>query len=121
MNHFEYMRHLREIEAGHPDAAPVARPYPNRSGVDTLIHLPQATWDYVDWLERRGDIVFADWVLHCEATPCEGYTLSHLLFYWLWLDECRRHRYGLPTPTNVKPTGYEEYGEAANDRGMAGF
>jgi hypothetical protein len=115
MNHLEFMHHLRKQEALNPAHAPTARTYPNNAGVDALIHLPESMWDYVDWLEARGDIDFSAWVIHCEKTPCEGYTLSHLLMYWLWLDECRRHRAGLPTPNAILPAGYEAYGEAAND------
>ncbi len=119
MNHIEYMHHLRDMQARRPDSPPVARTYKNAAGADELIYLPSTTWEYVDWLEARGDIDFAAWVLHCEANPAESFTLSHLLFYWLWRDLCGRHRKGLPTPTNVKPEGYEEYGEAANDPGTA--
>ena len=80
-----------------------------------MIHLPQSAWDYVDWLEVRGDIDFQSWVTHSEQHPFEDWSLSQLLMYWLWLDECRRHRNGEPTPTNVPPEGFEPYGERAND------
>ncbi|QFT63783.1 hypothetical protein [Roseivivax sp. THAF30] len=112
------MDHLRKMHERRPDSPPTPRTYENSAGADELIFLPASTWDYVDWLEARGDIDFQTWVLHCEANPTAEMTLSHLLFYWLWLDQCRRHRYGLHTPTNVKPEGYEEYGESANDPGL---
>lgn len=115
MNHIQYLHHLREFEAKNPNHAVQARAYINAAGADELIFLPQSMWEYVDWLEARGYIDFQVWVLHCEANPVETFTLSHLIMYWLWLDDCRRHRYGLPTHTNVLPEGYEAYGEAAND------
>lgn len=115
MNHFEYMEHLREHEARSLNHKPVARAYRNGAGVDELIHLPQSMWDYADWLEAEGHISMQEWVTHCEANPWQGMTLSHLIMYWLWLDNCRRYRYGEPLPDNVPPEGYEACGEAAND------
>ena len=115
MTHQQFMQHLRAHAARHPAHRPCARAYRNGAGVDVLIFLPQSQWAYVDWLEACGDICFADWVLHCEQTPSPGFTLSHLLMYWLWLDEYRRHRQGLPTHTPIPPEGYGYFREAIND------
>ncbi|RVT87167.1 hypothetical protein DXV76_03520 [Rhodobacteraceae bacterium CCMM004] len=115
MDHIAFMKHLRDHEARDPDRVSTARAYKNAAGIDELIRLPQPSWDYVDWLEAGGDINFAEWVLHCEANPCDGFTLSHLLMYWLWLDACRRYSQGLPTYSPHPPEGYETYAEPAND------
>ncbi|WP_417674818.1 hypothetical protein [Pseudodonghicola sp.] len=109
------MTYLQSRVAEHPDNQPIGRIYQNSAGADVLIHLPQHYWNYVDWSEARGDIDFQHWVTHTERHPFEDWSLSQLLMYWLWLDECRRHRYGHPTPTNTPPEGYEPYGERAND------
>lgn len=109
------MRFLRACAARDPRNRVVARCYRGLDGADRLIHLPQTSWDHVDWLEAHGEIAFDAWVRHCEVHSCDGFTLSNLLMYWLWLDLCRRHRYGLPTPTETPPEGFETWREAAND------
>ncbi|MCV6545683.1 MAG: hypothetical protein OIF56_00095 [Cohaesibacter sp.] len=69
-------------------------------------------WDYADWLEETVDEVsIAEWVVHCDKNPCEGYTLSHQLMYWLWFDECNRFRAGDPTPNPYPPMGYEGWAD----------
>ena len=115
MSQVDFMRYLQSRISEHPGNKPVGRFYQNSDGGEVLIHLPQGYWNYVDWSEARGDIDFQHWVTHTEQHPFEDWSLSQLLMYWLWLDECRRHRYGHPTPTNVPPEGYEPYGERAND------
>ncbi len=115
MPQIDYMQSLQARADEHPNNKPVGRLYKNTAGTDVLIHLPQGYWNYVEWLEARGDIDFQDWVTHTEQNPFEDCSLSQLLMYWLWLDECRRHRYGNPTPTDIPPEGYEPYGESAND------
>lgn len=109
------MKHLQEHEARSSTHRPVTRNYPNGQSVEMLIHLPQSTWDYADWLEARGVISIQAWVAHCHANPSPGFTLSHLLMYWFWLDQCRRYRNGDDLPHKEVPDGYEAYGEAAND------
>ena len=111
----DYMRDLLARSAEHPQLRPVARCYRNAAGTDVLIHLPQSYWDYVDWLEARNLIDFQYWVTHTDQHPFEDWSLSQLLMYWLWLDECRRYRCGDETMTNLPPEGYEAHGEAAND------
>ncbi|WP_037226941.1 hypothetical protein [Roseobacter sp. GAI101] len=101
------------LRGGTPSTAnydPVARVYKNASGIDEIIHLHRCYWAYVDWLEATTDIKFINWVVHCDKNPSEGYTLSHLLMYWLWTDECDRFRAGLPTPNPYPPMGYEGWG-----------
>lgn len=98
MSHQRFMNFLRGGTPSTPPYDPIARVYKNASGVDEIIHLHRCYWNYVDWLEATTDIKFADWVVHCDKNPSEGYTLSHLLMYWLWTDECDRFREGLPTP-----------------------
>ncbi|WP_299671312.1 hypothetical protein [uncultured Roseobacter sp.] len=109
------MQYLQSRAPEHPKYNPVARVYKNSVGADVLIHLPQGYWTFVDWAEARDEIDFQYWVIHTEQHPYEDWSLSQLLMYWLWLDQCRRHRYGHATHTNVPPEGYETYGEGAND------
>jgi hypothetical protein len=106
MNHQEFMTYLRDQTPENRDDIPTPRAYKNARGVDEIIHLHESYWDYVDWLETTTDIKFADWVVHCDKNPAEDYTLSHLLMYWLWTDECGRFRVGLPTPSSTPPIGY---------------
>lgn len=85
------------------------------SNADELITLPKSYWEYVDWLETRGDINFSGWVIHCEQNPHLDTPLSELLMYWLWLDECGRWMNCLPTQTTTIPSGFSfwkvEYGD----------
>lgn len=115
MDHEDFMYSLRHGTPDKPAYQTQGRVYKSASGVDTFIHLNTCHWEYVDWLEDQGDIDFAEWVIHCDANPCEGYTLSHHLMYWLWTDECRRHRYGAPTPSDTPPDGYTLWEPASND------
>ena len=115
MSQVEFMQFLQSVKDEHPDYEPVMRLYKNTAGADVMIHLPQNSWDYVDWLEKRGDIDFTVWVQHCEQTPFDGWPISKLLMYWLWLDGCRRHRNGLETFSDTLPEGYDAVGEPAND------
>ena len=92
----------------------IGRAYKNAKGVDEIIHLQRSYWDYVEWLESTTEIKFADWVVHSGNNPVEGYTLSHLLMYWLWKDECNRFRESLPTPNSYPPMGYEGWGKRSN-------
>jgi len=111
MNHQEYMTHMRTRTPSTPTYDVVARAYKNAKGIDEIIHLHRCNWDYVEWLEANTGISFAEWVVHCDKNPSEGYTLSHLLMYWLWTDECNRFREGLPTPHSYTPVGYEGWGD----------
>lgn len=115
MSHIDFMKHLQSGTKKDPLNAPVTRFYKHAAGADSMIHLPQGYWNYVDWLEARGDIDFTIWVTHCEENPFEDWPVSQLLMYWLWLDNCRRHRYGEATFSDTPPEGYEPYGERAND------
>ena len=103
MNHQEYVRCLRASETISDAYQVVSRGYPNICGAQELIFLPQKYWDYADWLEEGGNINFAEWVLHCDKHPHEGMVISHLLMYWLWLDECNRWIYDDPRPTDSVP------------------
>ena len=115
MNHIEFRKYLEDQAERHPVYKLITRLYKNAYGADLMVHLPQQVWDNADWLETRGDIDIGAWVIHCDQTPFDDWTVSQLMLYWLWLDECRRHRYGDPTPTNMRPEGYESYGERSND------
>ncbi len=110
MDHHEFMKYLRHVP-NLPSYKVVSRVYKNAKGVDEFIWLHQCYWDYVEWLEARGDINFSEWVVHCDNNPFEDWTLSHLLMYWLWLDECGRFRQGLPTPNPYPPMGYEGWAD----------
>ena len=110
MNHQEYITHLRTRTPSAPNFDVIGRAYKNAQGIDEIIYLHSCYWDYVAWLEDTTDIKFAAWVVHCDNNPSEGYTLSHLLMYWLWTDECNRFREGLPTPYPYPPMGYEGWG-----------
>lgn len=113
MDHQEYMHSIRHETPTDEDYDVVSRSYKNTAGADELIFLPDNYWDNVDWLEARGDIDFSEWVIHCEETPCEGYTLSHLLMHWLWKDHCYRYMMGEPMQSALPPLGgavvYGEY------------
>ncbi len=110
MDHQEFMRSLRHVP-NHPDYEVQARAYKNTHGVDQMIFLHKCYWEYVDWLEARGDIDFAEWVIHCENNPFEDFTLSHLLMYWLWNDACERFKQDLPTMQPCPPMGYEGWAD----------
>lgn len=111
MDHQEYMQWLRHHSPSSQGFDIQSRPYKNSEGVEELIFMHHNYWEYVDWLEQNSDIDFADWVVHSCKNPCEGYTLSHLLMYWLWFDECGRFRQGLPTPHSYPPRGYKGWGD----------
>ena len=104
MNHQEYMRHLRSDPPYHPSYDVITRAYKNASGIDELIHLHRTTWEYVDWLEVNTEIKFAEWVVHCDNNPAPGFTLSHLLQYWLYEGECIRWENGERPPGRKPPT-----------------
>jgi hypothetical protein len=112
--HQEYMRWLHSKSTKNSENQVISRTFKNSSGADELISLPQSYWGYVDWLEARGDIIFSEWVIHCEMNPHEDTPISHLLMYWLWLDECGRWMNCQPTPSTVIPNGFRfwkaEYG-----------
>jgi hypothetical protein len=111
MSHQEYMRYLRQNLPNHESCEVQSRTYKNAKGVDEIIFLTSGYWAYVDWLEARGDISFADWVVHCDLNRFEDWCLSHLLHHWLWTDECNRFRQGLPTPNPYPPMGYEGWAD----------
>lgn len=111
MNQQEFLHHIRHCTPN-ADAYDIeARAYKNTHQIDALIHLPKSYWDYIEWAEKNTEINFANWVVHCDNNPCEGYTLSHQLMYWLWTDECNRFRVGDPTPNSYPPMGYEGWAD----------
>ena len=111
MGHEDYMRYLRHRAPNHASCKIQSRVYKNAKEIDEIIFLPAGYWWYVDWLEARDEICFADWVVHCDLNPFEDWCLSHLLHYWLWYDECERFRKGLPTPNPYPPMGYEGWAD----------
>ncbi|QBY02535.1 hypothetical protein E2K80_18805 [Rhodophyticola sp. CCM32] len=116
MSQIEFMKFLSEIDDHHEGQTTETRLYPNGQGAEVMVQLPQSSWAYVDWLEQTQGGDFAGWVTHCLQTPFEDWPLSKLLMYWLWADECERHRRGMATRSETKPDGYVPYGLAANDR-----
>lgn len=104
MNHQQYMNDLRRSPPYHPGYDVIARAYKNAKGIDELIHLHRTSWQYVDWLEANDHISFADWVIHCDNHPSPGFTLSHLLQYWLYEDECYRWESGEVIEGRVRPS-----------------
>ena len=116
MNQQEFLSHLRSRSPNHETYEIEARAYKNAKGVDELIYLQRGYWRYADWLEANVDeVTIADWVVHCDKNPCEGYSLSHQLMYWLWTDECNRFRAGDPTPNSYPPLGYEGWADEFHD------
>lgn len=111
MNQQEYMHWLSTALPNHWSYETVARPYKNAKGVDEMIFLTPANWDYVDWLEAKDGADFGEWVVHCDQNPFDNWCLSFLLMYWLWKDECGRFRQGLPTPNSFPPMGYEGWAD----------
>jgi len=116
MDHQQYIQSLRRAPNS-PNYEILARSYKNALGIDELIFLHRVTWDYVDWLEANTENSFADWVVHTDKNPSEGFTLSHLLSYWLWFDECNRFRQGMPTPCDYPPLGYEGWADEYHESG----
>lgn len=111
MDNKAYLGDLRRRSPNRESYQIEARPYKNAQGIDELIYLPKGYWDYVAWAEANTEIDFAHWVVHCDNNPHEDYSLSHLLMYWLWLDECNRFRAGEPTPNPYPPMGYEGWAD----------
>lgn len=115
--HIDFMRHLRAVEASGPAYALVTRSYQSvLHETELLIHMPQSTWDYADWLEAQGKASIPLWLMDCETAPVETMPISQQLMTRLWNDECARHYHGLPTPTDTPPQGFETWQPAANDR-----
>ena len=115
MQQQEFTSYLRGFDQSDEGLEAVSRTVEDTIGITHLILLPQSYWNYIYWLEDRGDIDFAVWVTHCAVHPHEGMTLAHQLMHWLWTDICNRHRYGHPTPTDTPPPGYTPWGEAVNE------
>lgn len=111
MNQREFLDNLRHFTPNSEAYEIEARAYKNARQIDELIHLPKSYWDYVEWAEKNTNINFATWVIHCDQNETTGYTLSHQLMYWLWLDECNRFRAGDPTPNSYPPMGYEGWAD----------
>lgn len=111
MSNKAYLDDLRQRSPNHPTYDIEARAYKNAKGVDELIYLPKGYWEYVAWVEANTEIDFAKWVVHCDQNPFEDWSLSHLLMYWLWNDECNRFRNGEPTPNPYPPMGYEGWAD----------
>lgn len=110
MNQREFLQNLRSRSPNAETYEIEARAYKNAKGIDELIYLQRGYWDYIAWAEQNTDIDFSHWVVHCDNNPSEGFTLSHLLMYWLWNDHCNRFRAGDPTPDSFPPMGYEGWG-----------
>jgi hypothetical protein len=111
MNHHQYLQDLRRRSQNLDRHEIEARAYKNAKGVDELIYLTKGYWEYVEWAEKNTEIDFATWVVHCDNNPSEGFSLSHLLMYWLWTDECNRFRAGDPTPDAYPPQGYQGWAD----------
>ena len=111
MNHHEFLSELRHKTPNLKATEIEARAYKNAKGIDELIYLPKGYWAYVVWAEKNTDIDFQTWVIHCDNNPSEGFSLSHLLMYWLWEDECNRFRQGFATPNPYPPMGYEGWAD----------
>lgn len=111
MDHHAYMRSLRAS----PNAVEydiITRVYKNAAGIDEIIFLHRGYWDYVDWLTKNTeDFDFSEWVIHTDKNPCKGYTLSHVLMYLLWEDECERFRNGADPYKPYPPMGYEGWAD----------
>lgn len=116
MKHTEFMHYLRHRTPNTSGYEPLPRIYRNAKGIEEIIYLPRCWWSYVDWAEANTDIDFAVWVVHCDQNPFDDWTLSHLLMYWLWLDECNRFREGLPTPDPYPPMGYQGWADEYHSR-----
>ncbi|MEP3198207.1 MAG: hypothetical protein ABJO57_10080 [Lentilitoribacter sp.] len=111
MNQREFLQDLRSRSPNDERYEIEVRAYKNAKGVDQLIYLQRGYWRYVAWAEKNTDINFAEWVVHCDQNPSEGFSLSHLLMYWLWTDHCNRYRASDPTPDSYPPMGYEGWAE----------
>ena len=112
MDNKEYLDGLRRRAPNHENYEIEARPYKNAKGIDELIYLQKGYWRYAEWLEESiNEVSIAEWVVHCDMNPCEGFSLSHLLMYWLWEDHCNRYRAGDPTPYSYPPMGYEGWAD----------
>ncbi len=111
MNNQAYMHHLRHRVPNHPDYHPESRGVALPNGATELITLPKSTWDYADWLEARTPIRMTDWVAEAKALSNPTYTLSHIIWYWLYHNECDRFRAGEGTPNPCPPQGYQGWGQ----------
>ncbi|WP_395173526.1 hypothetical protein [Roseibium alexandrii] len=109
MTQRDFMKHLLSGSPQSPIHQPLSRVYKNNHDIDTVIALPRGYWEYVDFLESRLEISFLTWVRHCDRNPFEDWSLSELLMYWLWLDQCHRFYEGLPTNKPKPPMGYERW------------
>ncbi|TCP38787.1 hypothetical protein [Rhodovulum marinum] len=116
MDHKDYMHALRHKTPNHPYYEPEARSYPNASGVEELIFLPASTWAYADFLEANTDIRIADWVIEADELKRDDYTIAHILWFWLWENECDRFRNGLTTPHDMPPMGYEGWADEFHEK-----
>lgn len=115
--HIEFMRHLRANEALDPDYKLVTRSYQSvLHETELLIHMPQSTWDYADWLEAEGKALMPLWLMDCETNLANDMPISKRLMTRLWNDECSRHYHGLPTPTDTPPQGFATWRQPVNDR-----
>lgn len=111
------MHHIRNRTPNGFSYDVVPRTYKNAKGLDEVVWLNRSYWDYAEWLEIEAvDVDIAEWVIHCDKNPVDGYTLSHQLMYWLWTDECGRFRQGLPTLNPYPPMGYEGWADEFHGR-----
>lgn len=111
MNNQQYMHHLRHRIPNHPDYKPESRGVDLPDGTTELITLPVSTWAYADWIETRTDIRVVDWVSKAKALNNPTYTVSHIIWYWLYNNECDRFTVGDETPNPFPPVGYKGWGK----------
>ncbi|MEP2706158.1 MAG: hypothetical protein ABJQ71_18945 [Roseibium sp.] len=105
------MKHILDFSSKSPAYEPLSRVYKNSKDVDTVITLPRGYWEYVDFLEARLQMSFRTMVKDCDHNPFEDWSLSELLMYRLWEDECRRFRAGRPTGNPHPPMCYEGWAD----------
>lgn len=111
MSQHDFMQYLSSFSSKSPTYEPLSRVYKNSQDLDTVITLPRGYWEYVDFLESRLEMSFLTWVKHCDRQPFQDWSLSQLLMYHLWEDECRRFRQGLPTPNPCPPMGFQGWAD----------
>lgn len=104
------MHHLRHKTPNHPNYEPVSRGVALSDGTTEIITMPKSTWDYADWLSAEMGATVASWVEDVKAQEPD-YLPSHVLWTWLWRNECERFREGLETPDPYPPMGYQGWGE----------
>lgn len=77
--------------------------------------LPQAHWDYVDWLVEVIEIDLNEWIVVCDQNRGDKSLVENFM-YWLWWDECDRFRRRCKTPNLYPPMGYEGWADEHHSR-----